>query len=182
MCQYHTSTIKTNVCVCLSVCACVKEVGNSGGGIIVVTHDLCTYYTLYWVCVITSGRTRGVAAEQDAVRWRGHNWGAASWSGRSSAWPCETSAHQRHQLLHQSRGLHQTCADVVIMRWDNRSTTMSAAENCRAPCCANTNGSESSFDFCILQRVADASAIADCIQHRLCLKGCLKLVDSTGIA
>ena len=53
------------VCVCVYVCA---EVGCSGGGTIVVNRDLRSYYTLYCVCVITSGRTRGAAAEEDAVR------------------------------------------------------------------------------------------------------------------
>jgi len=106
------------MCVCLSVCACVKEVGSSGGGIIVVTHDLCTDYTLYWVCVITSGRTRGAAAEEDTV---------------DSAKPKEEQQaeadtvqpdHVRLVLTRdtsyctrcQSRGLHQTHADVVIRR------------------------------------------------------------------
>jgi len=46
--------------------------------------------------MITSGCTQRAAAEEDAVRWSGHNQGAASWSGHSLVWPCETSAHQRH--------------------------------------------------------------------------------------
>ena len=44
------------------------EVGSSGGGTTVVTCDLRTYmYTLYCVCVITSGHTRGAAAEENAI-------------------------------------------------------------------------------------------------------------------
>ena len=51
------------ICVCLSVC--VTEVGCSEGGTTVVTRDLRTYYTRYFV-LITSGCTQGVAAEEDA--------------------------------------------------------------------------------------------------------------------
>jgi len=34
------------------VCLCVMEVGSSGGGTTAVTHNLCTDYILYCVCVI----------------------------------------------------------------------------------------------------------------------------------
>ena len=44
------------------------EVGSSEGGATAMMCDLRTYYTLYCVCVITSGRTRGAAAEEDVVR------------------------------------------------------------------------------------------------------------------
>jgi len=50
----------------MCVCVCVTEVGNSGGETTVVTHGLCTY-TLYCVGMITRGRTRGAAAEEDGV-------------------------------------------------------------------------------------------------------------------
>ena len=57
------------MCVCqyikiLNVCVsvCVTEVGSSGSVTRLVMHDIHTY-TLYYVCVITSGRTRGAAAE-----------------------------------------------------------------------------------------------------------------------
>ena len=53
--------------MCVYVCVCVTEVGSLGGGIIVVTRDICTYCTLYCVCVITSGHTPGAAAEEDAA-------------------------------------------------------------------------------------------------------------------
>jgi len=65
MCIYIYQIL--NVCVCVCV-VCVTEVGCSDGGTIVVNRDLRTYYTLYCVCVITSGRTGGAAAEEDAVR------------------------------------------------------------------------------------------------------------------
>ena len=51
----------------MCVCVCVTEVGISGGGTIVVTHNLRTY-TLHCVCMITNGRTQGAAAKEDAVR------------------------------------------------------------------------------------------------------------------
>jgi len=44
------------------------EVGSSGSRTTVVTCNLRTdYYTLYCVCVITSGCTRGAAAEENAI-------------------------------------------------------------------------------------------------------------------
>ena len=64
--------------------------GSSGGGTTAVTCNLRTYYTLYSVCVITCGRTRGAAAswrernrEAATGNWSRHNWEAASWSGRN---------------------------------------------------------------------------------------------------
>ena len=37
-------------------------------------RDLRTYYTLYCVCMITSGHTRGAVAEEDAVREQQLKW------------------------------------------------------------------------------------------------------------
>ena len=50
--------------VCVSVC---NRSGSLWGGTTVAMHDLRTY-TLFYVRVITSGHTRGTAAEVDAVR------------------------------------------------------------------------------------------------------------------
>ena len=105
--------------------------GNFGGwDYTVVMGNL---HTLYCMCVITSGRTRGVAAEENAVGDLGssscsrHNRGAASscghnqgtgvemdavgeqqlkqtQSGHSSVQPRKTSARQRHYCIK----LHQT--------------------------------------------------------------------------
>ena len=46
---------------------CVTEVECLGGGTTVMTCNLCTYYTLHCVCVVTSGRTQGTAAEVDTI-------------------------------------------------------------------------------------------------------------------
>ena len=49
------------------MCVCVTEVGSSRSRTTAVTHDFNTYYTLYCMCVITSGRIRGATGEEDAV-------------------------------------------------------------------------------------------------------------------
>ena len=61
------------VCVCVSVCVCVcvyvhYRSGTYRGGTRLVTCDLCIYYTLYCVCVITSRRNQGAATEADTIR------------------------------------------------------------------------------------------------------------------
>ena len=53
------------VCVCVSVCVCNRS-GKFRGQDYGSDHDLRTY-TLYCVGMITRGRTRGAAAEEDAV-------------------------------------------------------------------------------------------------------------------
>ena len=40
--------------VCVSVRVCVTEVGSLGGGTTVVTCDLRTYYTQYYMCAHSS--------------------------------------------------------------------------------------------------------------------------------
>jgi len=127
----------------LNVCLCIMEVESSRGRTTVVTCDLCTFYTLYCVCVITNGCTWGAAAEENAVEEQQLKWtqsrnsklkqmqsGTAAevdavreqqlkWMqpGRSLAWPCKTSACQGHYrtrlLVCQSRGLRQTHTGVV---------------------------------------------------------------------
>jgi len=42
--------------------------GTYRGGTRLVTCDLCTYYTLYCVCVITSRHSQGAAVEADIIR------------------------------------------------------------------------------------------------------------------
>jgi len=42
-------------------------VGCSGGGARLVMCDLCTHYTLYCMCVTTSGQNWGTAAETDTI-------------------------------------------------------------------------------------------------------------------
>ena len=67
MSTYHEYIKIWNVCV--YVCVSVRNgSGSSGGGTTVVMHDLRTSYTLFCVCVITSGYTRGPAAEADTIR------------------------------------------------------------------------------------------------------------------
>ena len=66
-----------HVCVCVRVCdRSGRSVGRLG------KCDLHTYYTLYCVCMITSGCNRGAAAEkrtQSGSRsWSGYNRGAAA--------------------------------------------------------------------------------------------------------
>ena len=90
------------MCVCLSVCN-----GSGKFRTRLVTHDLHTY-TLYYVCVITSGRTRGAegwSTEAPKQTLSGTTAKAYAFGeqqlkqmqpGCSSVWPCETSAHQRH--------------------------------------------------------------------------------------
>jgi len=43
------------------------KMGCSGNGITIVTHNFCIYYTLHWVCMITSRCNQGAAAEADAI-------------------------------------------------------------------------------------------------------------------
>ena len=77
-----TSIYEDFKCVCL----CVTEVENSGGRTTVVKCELRTYYTLCCMCVITSRRTRAVAAVEDAVgeqQLKRIQWGSSSWSGRN---------------------------------------------------------------------------------------------------
>ena len=72
------------VCVCL----CMHyEVGSSGSGRLVMC-DLCTYYNLYCMCVITSEHNWEAADKADKFRagsssWSGCNWGAAGAMGAS---------------------------------------------------------------------------------------------------
>ena len=54
--------------VCQAVC---NGSGKFGGRDYSSERDLCTYYTLYCMCVLTSGHTRGAAADVDAV-WSDH--------------------------------------------------------------------------------------------------------------
>ena len=116
--------------MCVSVCVCVTEVGSSGGGTIVVTRDLDTYYTLYCVCMITSGCIRRAAPEEDAVMWTGQigEQQAEADAVRSDharlVLARDTSSHTRCQ----SRGLHQTHADVVKEVRPQKHNYMSAAQ------------------------------------------------------
>jgi len=48
-----------------------------------VTRDLCTYYTLYCVCVITSRHSQGAAVEADIIgeqQLKRTQSGSSSWS------------------------------------------------------------------------------------------------------
>ena len=110
----------------LNVCVCpyVTEAGSLRGGTTVVTNDLCTYYTQYYVLRVRDNKQMHFRSSS----WSGHNQRTASWngysqgivaeadevgeqqlkrtqSGHSSVWPCETSTHQRHyrHKAHQSR-------------------------------------------------------------------------------
>ena len=58
-------------CVCAWLC--LTEVGGSGGGTTVVMRDLHSY-TLYCMCVLTSGHTRGAAAEDDILEEQHLKW------------------------------------------------------------------------------------------------------------
>ena len=66
--QLHPLQLLLLECVHFLSCTHSTKVASSGGWTTVVTRDLRTYYTLYCVCVITSGRTRGTAAEADTIR------------------------------------------------------------------------------------------------------------------
>ena len=105
---------------CLCVCVYNRS-GKLRGRTEVVTCNFRTYYTLYCVCVITSGRLQGEAAEADTIREQQLK---QTQSGCSLAWPCETSARQRHYstmlLVRQSRGLCQTHTDVVKEVWPQK--------------------------------------------------------------
>jgi len=74
------------VCVCMCVCVCVYVHYRSGtyrGGTRLVTCDLCTYYTLYCVCVITSRHSQGAAVEADIIgeqQLKRTQSGSSSWS------------------------------------------------------------------------------------------------------
>jgi len=80
------------------------------------------YCTLYRVCVITSGRTRVAAAEEDAFREQQAEADAVveqqlkrMQSGRNSVWPCKTSARQRH--YHTRRVRVGGCARLMQLLW-----------------------------------------------------------------
>jgi len=96
------------------VCMCVTEVGwMVRGGTRLVTHDLCTYYTLC-MCVTKSGAKsgttscgnwsgckQGAAAEVDANREQLLKWmqsGSSCWSGCNQGAAAEVDAI-REQLL-----------------------------------------------------------------------------------
>ena len=106
-----------NVCGC--VCVCVTEVGSSGSGTPVLTHNLHTCILYFVPCVRDNKQTHSRSSS-----WRGCSWGAAAeaeavgkqqmkqtQSGCSLVWPCENGAYQRHYhtrlLVHQSMGLCQ---------------------------------------------------------------------------
>ena len=57
--------------MCLAVC---NGSGKFGGRDYSGERDICTHYTLYCMCVLTSGRTRGAAAEEDAVEEQQLKW------------------------------------------------------------------------------------------------------------
>lgn len=50
--------------MCVYACVCMTEVGDPWGGTRLGKRDLHTYYTLYCVCMIISGRNRGAAAKK----------------------------------------------------------------------------------------------------------------------
>ena len=140
----------------------MTEVSGSRGRTTFVTCDLHTY-TLWGVCmcVITSGRTWGSAAEEDAVGEQqlkrtqlGSSKLKGTRSGNSSGNKCswgaarlsETNARQRHYctrlLVRQSVAVPDSC------RRDEKGETSEAYLQQREKCCvpryANTNGSSSS--------------------------------------
>jgi len=80
------------------VCVCVMELESSGCGTIVGTRNLHTYYTLYCVCMITSRRTQGAAAEKDAVQ--------------SDHVRLVVTRDTSYCTRCQSRGQHQTHTDI----------------------------------------------------------------------
>jgi len=85
----------------MSVCVCpyVTEAGSLRGGTTVMTRDLRTYYTRYYVLRVRdnkkmhprssswSGYSQGTVAEADEVRQQQLK---RMQSGCISVWPCET--------------------------------------------------------------------------------------------
>ena len=114
LCHHHY--IKISPCVCVCVCVeCVRVIDGSGmfrgrtslvtcrGRTSLVTCNLCTYYTLYCLCVIISGHNWGALKQQlkhmqsessnwsvDAIGEQHLKWvllGSSNWSKRSK-WSC----------------------------------------------------------------------------------------------
>ena len=80
---------------------------HTGGGTTVVMCNLRTYYTLYGVCVITSRRNRGAAAEEDAVgeqQLKRTQSGSSSWRGRSRGAAAEEDAVGEQELKRTESG------------------------------------------------------------------------------
>ena len=152
--------------------------------------NLHSYCILYCMCVITS--EQGATAEADTIREQqahvdtvkngvfqntltaaevdevGKQQLKQMQSGHSSVQPCKTSARQRHYRTK----LHQT---HVHRCGEGSETTecLQQRESCRTPCCANTNGSESSSDFCTVKELQ----VPDCSCRQT--KGYLESVDWT---
>ena len=92
----------------------MMEVGCSWGMTRLVKHDLCTCYTLYYMCLITNRHNPGSGSyivrwmQSGSSSWSGCNWGAAaevdtigeqSWSGYNWRAAVEVYAIGEQQLF-----------------------------------------------------------------------------------
>ena len=109
----------------------------------------CATFVFTILCTVLSSWS-GHQRQSGRSSWAGHNWGAVAemeqlgnW-GSSWVWPCKTSACQRQYsrrlLVHQSRGLRWTHANVVNARrrdWPLKHTYVHVrSEERTVMCCA----------------------------------------------
>ena len=74
------NTLRVTVCMC--VCLCVTELGRSGVGLTIVTHDLCTLQLppnleICKDCMRNYGQLQGLESSRTAEPASGHNLGTA---------------------------------------------------------------------------------------------------------